>query len=61
VEAVFADDKAGLSGLALSRVAGPIPALRCGDLLGIFSFTAAALDKGVQQDAVGERHRRAEC
>ena len=33
--AVFSNDKAGWGGLALSESAGPIPALRCGDWLGL--------------------------
>jgi len=33
VEAVFSDDRAGRGGIALPRIAGPIPALCCGDLL----------------------------
>ena len=44
--AVFSDDKAGRVGVALSRVAGPLPALRCGDLLafdcGIIQYPSAA-------------------
>jgi hypothetical protein len=42
--AVFSDDKAGRGGIAPSRVAGPIPALRCGDLLGRFSSFIARLN-----------------
>jgi hypothetical protein len=41
--AVISDDMAGWGGVALSRIAGPIPALRCGDFrFGLFLIDAPA-------------------
>ncbi len=51
--AVFSDDKAGRGGLAPSRVAGPIPAVRCGDWFGTFFMEAKIIRRTPRRERIG--------